>query len=78
MGQASAALGAAAGQHLTAVSGGHSLAEAVLFLSLTLFGLISSEHFLHLLKFVFIPDCEISGTFSGSVLLYSQNNAFTQ
>ena len=44
MGQASAALGAAASQHLTAVSGGHSLAEAVLLGALTLLGLIGTEH----------------------------------
>ena len=42
MGQASAALGAAAGQNLTAVAGGHSLAEAVLFGALTLLGLIGT------------------------------------
>ena len=44
MGQASAALSAAAGQHLTAVLGGHSLAEAVLLGALTLLGLIGTEH----------------------------------
>ena len=47
MGQASAALGAAAGQNLTAVAGGHSLAEAVLLGALELLGLIGarSSHF---------------------------------
>ena len=47
MGQASAALGAAAGQNLTAVAGGHSLAEAVLLGALDLLGLIGarSSHF---------------------------------
>ena len=44
MGQASAALGAAAGQNLTAVAGGHSLAEAVLLLTVQLLGLVSSFH----------------------------------
>ena len=44
MGQASAALGAAAGQNLTAVAGGHSLAEAVLLGALALLGLIGTEH----------------------------------
>jgi hypothetical protein len=44
MGQASAALSATAGQHLTAVLGGHSLAEAVLLGALTLLGLIGTEH----------------------------------
>ena len=54
MGQASAALGAAAGQNLTAVAGGHSLAEAVLLGALTLLRLERSLHnFVHLpvLKF---------------------------
>ena len=44
MGQASATLSAAASQHLAAVSGGHSLAEAVLLGALTLLGLIGTEH----------------------------------
>ena len=44
MGQASTALGTAASQHLTAVAGGHSLAEAVLLGALTLLGLIGTEH----------------------------------
>ena len=44
MGQASAALSAAAGQHLAAILGGHSLAEAVLLGALTLLGLIGTEH----------------------------------
>ena len=44
MGQASTALGTAASQHLTAVAGGHSLAEAVLLGALALLGLIGTEH----------------------------------
>ena len=44
MGQASATLSAATSQHLTAVLGGHSLAEAVLLGALTLLGLIGTEH----------------------------------
>ena len=44
MGQASAALSAAASQHLTAVSGSHSLTETVLLGALTLLGLIGTEH----------------------------------
>ena len=48
MGQASAALGAAAGQNLTAVAGGHSLAEAVLLGALALLGLIGTNHLVHL------------------------------
>ena len=49
MGQAGAALGAAAGQHLAAIAGGHTLAEAVLLGALTLFGLIGTKHGGHLL-----------------------------
>ena len=44
MGQASAALGTTASQHLAAVAGGHSLAEAVLLLTVQLLGLVSSFH----------------------------------
>ena len=44
MGQASAALGTTASQHLAAVAGGHSLAEAVLLGALALLGLIGTEH----------------------------------
>ena len=44
MGQAGAALSAAAGEDLAAVCGPHSLAEAVLLGALTLFGLIGTEH----------------------------------
>ena len=44
MGQAVAALCAAAGEDLTAVSGAHPLAEAMLFGALALFGLIGTEH----------------------------------
>ena len=38
------ALRSAAGQNLAAVGGRHSLAEAMLFLALTLFGLVGTEH----------------------------------
>ena len=43
--QAGTALGAAASQDLAAVGGSHSLAEAMLLLSLNLFRLISSQHY---------------------------------
>ena len=43
-GQAGAALGAAAGQDLTAIGGPHPLAEAVLLGALALLGLIGTEH----------------------------------
>ena len=44
MGQASAALSAAAGKHLAAIGSSHSLAETVLLGALTLLGLIGTEH----------------------------------
>ena len=55
IGQLFSALSASSLEDVSAVSSCHSLSEAVLFFSLTLFGLISSEHFLHLLVVVFIP-----------------------
>ena len=42
--QSFSALCASSLEDISAVSGSHSLSEAVLFLSLTLFGLVSSEH----------------------------------
>lgn len=52
MGQAVAALSAAAGEDLTAISGSHPLTEAMLFGALALFGLIGTEHnCIHLLNF---------------------------
>ena len=44
MGQSGSSLSATAGKHLAAISGGHSLAEAVLLGALTLLGLIGTEH----------------------------------
>ena len=44
VGQSGSALGTSAGQDLTAVCGGHSLSEPMDLASLSLFGLISSEH----------------------------------
>ena len=41
---------AASLENVSSVSGLHSLSEAVLFLSLTLFGLVSSKHFIYLLE----------------------------
>ena len=49
MGQASAALGPAAGEHLLAVGSPHSLAEAMLLGALALLGLIGTKHGGHLL-----------------------------
>ena len=56
IGQSFSALCASSLEDVSTVGSSHSLSEAVLFFSLTLFGLIGSEHELHLLNFVFIPD----------------------
>ena len=51
VGQSFSALGASSLQDVSAVSGSHSLSEAMLLFSLTLFRLISSQHMkLHLLN----------------------------
>ena len=50
VGQSLSALCTASLQNGSAVCGLHSLSEAMLLFSLTLLGLISSEHLLHLLK----------------------------
>lgn len=42
--ESGAAFGASSLEHLAAVGGGHSLAEAMLLLTLELLGLICSEH----------------------------------
>lgn len=49
MGQSISALGATASKHLAAISGGHSLTEAMLLGALKLLGLIGTEHLGHLL-----------------------------
>ena len=43
--------GASSLEYVSAVGCSHSLSETVFFLSLSLLGLISSEHILHLLRF---------------------------
>ncbi len=45
VGQTSSALCSSASQNLAAVLGRHSLAETMLFFSLDLFGLVSSQHY---------------------------------
>ena len=56
-GQAGAALGAAAGQDLTAIGGPHPLAEAVLLGALALLGLIGTEHLHTPPVFISAPVC---------------------
>ena len=60
IGQSLSAFCASSLENVSAVRSLHSLSEAMLLLSLTLFGLVCSEHFQHLLEF-----------FIGSVLLFS-------
>ena len=50
--QLSSALCSAASENLAAVLGGHSCAEAVNLLALTLLGLVGTEHVLHLLVLI--------------------------
>ena len=69
IGQSFSAVSASSLEDVSTVSGSHSLSETMLFLSLTLFGLISSKHFMHLLVVVCIPDHEISGIFRKRVAL---------
>ena len=66
IGQSFSALSASSLEYVSAVSSSHSLSEAVLFFSLSLLRLVSSEHFLHLLIFL-VFRTRISGS-SGSVL----------
>ena len=61
IGQSFSALCTSSLEYVSSIGGCHSFSETVLFLSLTLFRLIGSKHFVHLLVVVFIPDYEISG-----------------
>ena len=51
IGQSFSALCTSSLEYLSAISSSHSLSEAMLFLSLTFLGLVSSEHCLHLLDY---------------------------
>ena len=77
IGQSFSAFSASSLEYVSAVSGSHSLSEAMLFLSLTLFGLVSSKHFLHLLIVVCNPGSRDIRNSSGSVSLYSQITLYT-
>ena len=52
IGQSFSALSASSLEYVSAISGSHSLSEAVLLFSLSLLRLICSEHLLHLLNFI--------------------------
>ena len=69
IGQFFSAFSASSLEYVSSIGSCHSLSETMLFLSLTLFGLISSKHFMHLLVVVCIPDHEISGIFRKRVAL---------
>ena len=77
IGQSFSALCTSSLEYVSSIGGCHSFSETVLFLSLTLFRLISSKHFVHLLNLVLIPDHEISGILSGSVLPFSRITLYT-
>ena len=77
IGQSFSAFSASSLQDVSAVSSSHSLSEAVLLFSLTLFGLIGSEHFLHLLVVVFVSNMHRSKR-CGSVLLFEPKIRFIQ
>ena len=53
IGQSFSAFSTSSLKYVSSIGSSHSLSETVLFLSLTLFRLISSKHFVHLLSFVF-------------------------
>ena len=53
IGKAFSAFRASSLEYISAVSSCHSLSEAVLLLSLSFLGLVCSEHFLHLLDYLF-------------------------
>ena len=52
VGQSFSALSASSLEYVSAVSSSHSLSEAVLFFSLSLLRLVSSEHLVHLLNLI--------------------------
>ena len=76
IGQSFSALCTSSLEYVSSIGGCHSFSETVLFLSLTLFRLISSKHFVHLLNFVFNPGIRDSGILSGSVLPLGRIYAF--
>ena len=76
MGQSLSALSAASLQNGSSVRSLHSLSEAVLLLSLTLFRLVSSEHLLHLLKVLIGSVCTVRLCEPNSIFSYFY--AFTQ
>ena len=69
IGQSFSAFSTSSLEYVSSIGSSHSFSETMLFLSLTLFGLISSKHFMHLLVVVCIPDHEISGIFRKRVAL---------
>ena len=77
IGQSFSAFSTSSLEYVSSVGGSHSLSETVLFLSLTLFRLISSKHFVHLLNVVLNPGSRYIRNLSGSVLLYSRVTLYT-
>ena len=69
IGQSLSAFCASSLKNVSAVGSLHSLSEAMLLLSLTLLGLVSSEHFLHLLESLSEACC-----FSAFLRFYTMTN----
>ena len=66
IGESCSAFSAASLENLSAVGSSHSLSEAVFFFSLTLFGLVSSEHLV-------APPCSISEAETSRVFTIRQS-----
>ena len=75
IGQSFSALSASSLEYVSAVSSSHSLSEAVLFFSLTLFGLIGSEHCVAPPYICWYSGSRDIRKYSGSVLLFSRKYA---
>ena len=75
VGQFFSALSASSFQDISAIGGCHSLSEAVLFFSLTLFGLIGSEHCVAPPYICWYSGSRDIRKYSGSVLLFSRKYA---
>ena len=74
IGQSLSAFSASSLKNVSAVGSSHSFSEAMLLLSLTLFGLVSSEHYLHLLQ-TLSEACCFTATFT---LLHNDGLYYTR
>ena len=74
IGQSLSAFSASSLENVSAVCSSHSLSEAMLLLSLTFLGLVSSEHYLHLLQ-TLSEACCFTATFT---LLHNDDLYYTR